>query len=214
MRRVENRMQKNQVGTDDVAAEMCRLHPCSEWSEWSKCDAIHQGEFGGQTRSRTCGVNTTLCKHYNEPINVIDTRLCEGVCPKDYTATSHGFCLKFYDKERLYRDDAEKVCQGDGGHLVNVDSEIKVIDVNDTILQQIFSADVIWIDGRKSVQGDPWTYGYKSSDPSFTFWGHDDPDNRVNDLCIMYHYETSTNNLWRWFDYPCDKKFAFICQYK
>jgi hypothetical protein len=134
MRRVENRMQKNQVGTDDVAAEMCRLHPCSEWSEWSNCDAIHQSEFEGHTRRRTCGLNTTYCKHFSEPTNVTDTRLCERVCPKDYTATSHGFCLKFYDKERLARDDAEKVCQGDGGHLVNVDSEMKVQNVNETIV--------------------------------------------------------------------------------
>ncbi|XP_060596176.1 C-type lectin-like [Ruditapes philippinarum] len=126
----------------------------------------------------------------------------------------HGFCLKFYDKERLTRDDAEQICQRDGGHLVNVNSEMKVKDVNETILQQNFDSNRIWIDGRKSVQGDPWTYGYKSSDPSFTFWGDDDPDNGRFELCIVYFFGLRTNYLWRWLDFPCDAKFAFICQYK
>ena len=216
MSRVEsqiNEVRSASYKTADVIAEICRLHPCSEWSEWSKCDATQHGEFGGQSRSRNCGLNTTLCKHYTKPTVVQDTRVCEFLCPKDYTSSGHGFCLKLYGNEKIARDDAEKVCQGDGGHLVNVDSAIKVKYVNETI-QGAYSGDLLWIDGRRSKNSDPFTYGYKSTDPSFTFWGDNDPDNGANDLCIMYHKASSTNNIWRWFDYSCDSKYAFICQYQ
>ncbi|XP_060596178.1 uncharacterized protein LOC132750252 [Ruditapes philippinarum] len=210
MRRVENRMDKEH---DDVVEEMCRLHPCSEWSEWSECDATNPGEFGGQTRGRTCGLNTTYCKHNTKPTFVTDRKVCQLLCPKDYTFTNNNFCLKLYDK-LLARDDAENICQNDGGHLVNVDSGMKVKYVNETILQQSFSSDMLWIDGRKSVQGAPWTYGYKSTDPSFTFWGDNDPDNGPTELCIVYHRTLSTKQIWQWFDTPCTHKRAFICEYQ
>ncbi|XP_053386651.1 lectin BRA-3-like [Mercenaria mercenaria] len=191
---------------------MCRLHPCSDWSDWSNCDANRPGEFGGQNRSRNCGLNTTYCERHNIPSLEYDTRVCEGKCPSHYVVTKHGFCLKLYNNDKKQRDDAETACQTDGGHLVNTDSIIKVQDVNETILDQKYSGDRLWIDGRRSEQAGPWKYGYPSAEPSFTFWGDNDPDNGVNDLCIMYHKGSHTGNSWRWFDYDCGSKHEFICE--
>lgn len=40
--------------------EICRRHLCSDWNEWSKCNATTLGEFGSQNRSRNCGFNSTI----------------------------------------------------------------------------------------------------------------------------------------------------------
>ena len=74
---------------------------------------------------------------------------------------------KLYGNEKMTRDDAEKVCHADEGHLVNVDSAIKVKYINE-INHGVYSGARLWIDGRRTKQGVPhFTFGYKPADPSF-----------------------------------------------
>ncbi|XP_060590400.1 C-type lectin mannose-binding isoform-like [Ruditapes philippinarum] len=199
----------------EVAEEMCRLHRCSEWTNWSNCDvrADKQRLVGVQTRSRTCGENTTMCERYGLSRTVLDYKVCESGfgCPKEYKFTTNGFCLRYYTSPKSW-DNAEAVCRSDGGHLVRVDSELKAKDINETVLALPPSISWLWIDGRRSVQAGPWSYGYKSTDSNFTYWGDNDPDNGATELCMMYHKSEKTKFLWRWFDYPCNNSFHFICQ--
>jgi hypothetical protein len=97
---------------------------------------------------------------------------------------------------------------------VHVDSELKANDVNDTLLAQSLKINFVWIDGRRSVQAGPWSYGYKAIDPNFTYWDGNDPDNKPDELCMVYkkyEYE-KTKYVWRWFDCYCNGPFHFICQ--
>ncbi|XP_060554971.1 uncharacterized protein LOC132715888 [Ruditapes philippinarum] len=199
----------------EVAEEMCRLHRCREWTEWSDCDVSvdKQRRVGVKTRSRTCGENTTMCERYGLSRTVLDNKVCESKfrCPKEYNFTTNGFCLKYYAGPKSW-DNAEAVCRSDGGHLVRVDSELKAKDVNDTLLAQSPTSNMVWIDGRRSVQGGPWSYGYKAIDPIFSYWGDNDPDNGPTDLCMLYHKYANTKFLWRWFDCQCHSSIPFICQ--
>ncbi|XP_045179436.2 uncharacterized protein LOC123539033 [Mercenaria mercenaria] len=157
----------------EAAMELCRLHPCTDWSQWSDCDVSPDkyGQIGAKSRTRNCGGNTTLCERYGISRLAYEYEVCEKFCPIDYTVTKYGFCLKFYAGPKKW-DDAEAVCRNDGGHLVNVDSEIKAHDVNMTLEANSLSgtyANLVWIDGRRSVQGGAWSYGYKSTDSSFVY---------------------------------------------
>ncbi|XP_053385716.1 snaclec coagulation factor IX/factor X-binding protein subunit A-like [Mercenaria mercenaria] len=140
---------------------------------------------------------------------------CVTFFPIDYTVTKYGFCLKFYAGPKTW-DDAEAVCRNDGGHLVNVDSEIKAHTVNMTLVANSLSgtyANLVWIDGRRSVQGGAWSYGYESTDSSFVYWGDDDPDNKPSDLCMAYQRNPNADSyMWRWYDYYCPNNFQFVCQ--
>lgn len=209
---IENNIKESVRSEKSVIDEICRLHPCSQWSEWSKCDATALGEFGSQTRIRSCELNTTLCKRNGDIRDEYDYKICESTCPDDYSFTNHGFCLKLYADLKKSRDDAEEICRKDKGHLVNVDSFEKVHDVNETLEKQSYTNDKLWIDGRRYVQGGPWEYGYKPSDPSFTFWGNDDPDNGASDLCMRYFKHSIHGFSWRKFDFFCTDKYGFMCE--
>lgn len=198
----------------EILKKICLLHPCTQWSEWSKCDSLKYGEFGGQNRSRNCGFNTTLCERYADTSVEYEYRVCESTCPViGYVVSKHGFCLKLYNEMKT-RDEAEEVCQKEQGHLVNIDSFEKVHDVNKTLGEYSYSYDNLWIDGRRFVQGGPWEYGYKPSDSSFTYWGDNDPDNGASELCMMYHKHLTHGYSWRNFDTACSVKRGFMCEIK
>ncbi|XP_045179514.2 versican core protein-like [Mercenaria mercenaria] len=196
------------IENDDKEPEedICRHYPCNDWSEWSDCDvsADKYGEVGAKSRTRICGGNTTHCERYKISKLVYAYEVCEKVCPTDYTVTKNGFCLKYYAGPKTW-DEAEAMCRTDGGHLVHVDSEIKAHDVNITLAANSLSGisfDKAWIDGRRSVQGGSWAYGYKSTDSSFVYWGDNDPDNGATELCMVYQRNPyADSNMWRWYDY-------------
>ncbi|KAL4217593.1 positive regulation of myeloid dendritic cell activation [Mactra antiquata] len=195
-----------------LAQDVCLLHPCSEWSAWSPCDANLREQFGGQNRSRSCGFNTSLCIRFAPPKVEYETQVCQNdyICPVDYTITEHGFCIRVYHSIKEKRDNAEKMCQLDGGHLVNIDSEAKRYDINQT-LARYREIDIIWIDGKKIVAGGDWEYHFAPQEPDFYLWAASEP-NTPNDLCKVYDRKASGTGLWYWWDRSCLAAYNFVCQ--
>jgi hypothetical protein len=199
----------------EVAEEMCRLHRCREWTKWSDCDVSADTQIlvGVQTRSQTCGENIAMCERYGIFRTVLDYKVCESGlrCPEEYKLTANGFCSNT-SQARNPGITLKPFIDLDGGHLVHVDSELKAIDVHDTLIAQSLTMNFVWIDGRLSVQAGPWSYGYKAIDPNFTYWDDNDPDSKPGELCMVYRKYEKSKYFWRWFDYYCNWPFHFICQ--
>jgi hypothetical protein len=98
--------------------------PYYHWTQWSKCVAIREGYITSRKRTRKCG----RCQSGEKLTTETDIGICDGSCLKDYYLTTNGFCLKLYVENKSF-DDAEKQCQADGGHVNNIDSELKNDDV-------------------------------------------------------------------------------------
>jgi hypothetical protein len=131
--------------------------------------------------------------------------ICIGHCPDGYNITKHGFCMKLYADKRDKRDAAEQQCQKDGGHLVNIDSEKKLEDVNSLISG--FSYKEIWIDGHRKDVNSSWEYTYGSQIGFFKWFGSN-PSNGPTDLCLII---ISGNDI-TWHDEPCTKTYFSLCE--
>ena len=70
------------------------------------------------------------------------SKVYEGQCRSNYTITEHGFCLKFYNSGKG-QSEAEKICQSEGGHLINVDTKERVMDLAGIAKTNQY----IWVDG-------------------------------------------------------------------
>ena len=106
----------------------------------------------------------------------------------------------------MTEDEAEKQCQKDGGHLVNIDSEIKYEDV--TSILTGFSNKGIWIDGRRKDVSSPWEYTY-GSQKGFFKWYTGEPHERSIDLCLVV---ILYSNGLKFHDIKCPNIYYYICE--
>ncbi|XP_053386181.1 uncharacterized protein LOC128550681 [Mercenaria mercenaria] len=192
----------------DILQDICRLHPCSEWSKWSKCDYIEPNEYrqyGGSNRSRNCGYNTTLCERYDDRNMEYEFKVCK--CREDYTITTHGYCIKYFSGP-VHRYFAKAACHGDGGYLINIRSTTKAKDVNDT-LERIPSSTNFWMDGQRNEIYE-WEFENPPEDPTFSRWYSNNPG---NGLCKAYCYNSSSGTKkWHWCDAECTGTRPFMCE--
>jgi hypothetical protein len=143
----------------EVVQELCRLHTCTDWGVWSKCEVALNG-FGSRKRSRECGFKTVPCNQEDVLKTEYDFEICQTKihknCPNGFTKTEHGLCLKMH-KNNLYRQNAENVCRREKGHLVQINSEIAMKDIDHFIAEKYgVGWGWWWIDGLRSEQGGPW----------------------------------------------------------
>jgi hypothetical protein len=171
------------------------LHPCYDWTLWSDCGAIKEGYIASRKRTRKCGRYQSEDKMTTET----DIGICEGFCPKDYNLTTNGFCVKLYVERKSFGD-AEKQCQADGGHVINIDSELKNGDVKK--LLQGFNA-YVRIDGQRKDSSSAWLT-INGSKKTFVTWASGEPD---SSLCIIMHYSNSY-----WYDSACTSTRPFVCE--
>ncbi|XP_060589342.1 uncharacterized protein LOC132744600 [Ruditapes philippinarum] len=169
--------------------------PCYDWTQWSRCGAIRGGYIATRRRTRKCGRYKSRDKLTTET----DIGICEGFCPNDYNVTANGFCVKLYDEVTTF-DLAEKQCQADGGHVINIESELKYGDVKK--LMQGFQR-FVYIDGRRKDTSSKWLT-VNGSQKEFFKWAPGEPDNVP---CIKMSYYTSY-----WHDCECSCGEAFICE--
>jgi hypothetical protein len=184
--------------------KICELHPCSEWTAWSGCTA-RVGKFDSKFRTRRCSVNMTTCEIDSNSRTEKEFGICIGHCPNGYNITKNGFCMKLYADKSVKRDAAEQQCQKDGGHLVNIDSEMKLEDVR-SLLTGFGS--YIWIDGHRKDVSSPWEYTYGST-KGFFKWYSNQPSNRSNDLCL--EVKLSSDGV-KWYDVICTTTLFSICE--
>jgi hypothetical protein len=117
-------------------------------------------------------------------------------------------------KRALSRNGAESECQKKNGHLVQINSERTMKDVNEFIAEKYGKNwGWWWIDGLRSKQGGPRQFGYETENQNFTAWGDNEPTNGPNDLCLLYfHMAYKGGSAWRMNDHTCSKPSWFICQ--
>ncbi|XP_053381352.1 uncharacterized protein LOC128549113 [Mercenaria mercenaria] len=173
-------------------------HPCDDWTQWSDCGAVKEGYIATRKRTRTCEINPPSLEQGNRTTET-DITICEGFCPKDYNITANGFCVKLYVSRKTF-DDAEKQCSEDGGHVMNIDSELKNGDVQ-KVLQGFGS--YVHIDGRRKDSSSAWM-AMNGSQKRFFNWNSGEPDSY---LCIMMHPSNSY-----WYDSTCTSNRPFLCE--
>lgn len=184
--------------------KICDLHSCAEWTAWQGCDA-RLGEFGSKFRTRQCGDKTSLCDVNINNRTEKESGICVGVCPNDYNITKNGFCLKLYaDLGRSY-DTAEQQCKKDGGHLVNIDNEVKYGDVNSML--QGFSK-TVRVNGRRKDVSSPWEFTY-GSQKSFFKWCSSCPHNGTHQLCLIAYLSSGSVII---DDYTCSVLLYSLCE--
>jgi hypothetical protein len=191
----------------EIGVQICALHPCSEWTEWSGCTARF-GQFGSKFRTRRCSVNMTSCEIDSNSRTEKEFGICimDKTCPNGYNLTKNGFCMKFVSDKHGPKEAAEQQCQKDGGHLLNIDSEVKYKDV--TGLLNGFSGAGIWIDGHRKDVNSPWKYTYGSQNGFFK-WLSGQPNNNYNELCLIIVFSSGDIN---WRDSSCTSSYYSICE--
>ena len=187
--------------------KLCHKTPCTLWSNWTTCTGKGPNTFGYQTRVRKCWYNSTdPCAKDGAVTIETSSKLCEGKCRSDYTITKHGFCLKFGTTVEL-RIDAVKICESEGGHMMNVDTKERLMDFT-KIAKTPLS---IFVDGTRAKAKGPFSY-HSGGDPianGVLRWSKGEPGLSVKELCLATKLVSGTMY---WFDVYCDMKMAFVCE--
>ncbi|XP_060591977.1 uncharacterized protein LOC132746743 [Ruditapes philippinarum] len=192
---------------DTLAGEICNMYTCTEWSEWTKCDSKSYLDYGLKNRTRECKKGASFCSISSDSKSETESAMCQSVCPDNYTETPSKYCVKLFNSIKRTRDDAELLCQQDGGHLINIDSATKSDDVTE-ILKQQNPSERVWIDGIQRSYDREWEFSYGLMSPEFTNWKHDQPNGNTYPNC-MYLLPSSG---WLWADFPCDYSYNFMCE--
>ena len=192
---------------ENFVHELCHKNPCTLWSNWTTCTGKGPNTFGYQTRLRKCWYSSTdPCAQDGAATIETASKVCEGKCRSDYTFTKHGYCLKFHDI-LLNKHQAGKICQSEGGHVMNVDTKERLIDFTNIAKTPKF----IWVDGmRANVKA---RFIFRNGDDPFlnqvAKWRIGQPDNGVSELCMSSRFIRST--LY-WFDASCSVLHPFVCE--
>ena len=82
----------------------------------------------------------------------------------------------------IYKGDIEKKCQSEGGHLMNIDTKERWIDLVDITNNK----GSIWVDGMRQMYSGPWTFQEGSNPPTngIVQWYPREPSNQRVDLCL------------------------------
>jgi hypothetical protein len=192
-----------QDGIDKLTTEICKETRCAAWSEWTQCPANKRSIFGARTRSRKCGGSSSICSSVSSETVETDNQICQRKC--SHTLTANKYCIKLYKSVERTQKDAQEICHKDGGYLMNLDSEMKVKDVNEYFTNISFSSDV-WIDGTRTLPNGDWKYEYGSTDTNFSLWYGSEPAS--TDDCKAYVYQ----NYKKWFGRPCGNIHYTLCE--
>lgn len=185
-----------------INGKICDLHPCSQWEEWTGCNA-HANHFGAKFRTRECGVNYTACDS-DTRAKKKESEICIGYCPENYNITKNGYCVKLYNMQTT-RLEADMQCKQNDGNLINIDSDRKYRDIKDFVESQNFVSQ-FWIDGQRRYDSSVWEYEYGSTDGFFQ-WASGEPSNGVGEECLAVK---GFRMLWN--DVSCSDVFYAMCE--
>lgn len=195
---------------DIIVQVICRLHRCAEWTSWTACDgSAVKLEFGGQNRTRTCGLKSSLCPGVSPQRTEYETRLCQGHCPDDYNMTTNQFCLKVTYSVKTNRTDAVDACKANGGNLANIDSLKKQNDIEAVLSVAGITAGTFWIDGTRTTDAGSWSFASPMVATDYSKWLSGEPSNRTGELCKVLEYHKG----WYWCDRECHySTYNYICE--
>ena len=185
-------------------AEICRLHPCSLWTTWSKCKYNEPGryrQYGASNRSRNCGFNTTLCKRYGDRNMEHEHRICK--CKEGFTVTKHGYCLKYFST-RTDHGKAQAACHKEGGYLANSGSAKKFDDIN--AMNRSYPTNSFWVDGYKKSSASKWMFENQPEDSSFNKWY------TTKSSSIGCKGHVCVRGKWYFNGLSCTERHSYMCE--
>lgn len=197
--------QQNNTFLTIVGMAITNYHQC-DWSQWTPCSTRFQNVFGMKTRSRLCGLG-------NGRRTETEKVLCEGTvrCPDGYNVTENGICMKLY-KTKKSRDEAEAACNGDGGFLLNIDSDAKYEDVKTILNSTDVRVNEFHINGRRKSSTSQWEYTYGSARDLIT-WFISYPVNTASYVCLyMTGMRSTPKTRFLWYNNRCDARVEFFCE--
>lgn len=177
------------------------LHECSQWSTWTQCDAERIGHFGSRERTRECYHDKNKADE-NDTMSVgikldYDHELCEGRCRAGFNLTANGNCLKLIKLTKSY-DEAERLCEQEGGSVIRIDSQGKYDDAMDMLVDY---SSRIFIGGKR--HNSDWDY--LPSD--FIPWHSGEPSGRTDENCLYLHEDDRLLA-----DIECNNTYAHLCE--
>lgn len=191
----------NRTETETKTCESdCEMDHCTPWASWSGCDVLGIQQRRTKKRARKCGTDSQFCSSKTE----FQIGVCNATCPDGYMNTSYGTCLKcFYRHETWY--DAEKVCQQDGGHLINFDNNNKSDEVH-ALFPNLWTG--FWIDGLQNATGGNWLF--RGGNSGYTSWGAGEPrEDQGHAMCVYMDHQN-----WYWHSFDCSSLGNFMCERK
>ncbi|XP_057259737.1 C-type lectin Cal-like [Pezoporus wallicus] len=130
-------------------------------------------------------------------------------CPQNWRLF-RGYCYGFF-QEKLTWDEAEAECEryGPKGHLASIHSQGTSRVLAAYLESQSHATDHIWIGLHDEEHSRQWKW---TDDSVYDFkkWDVGQPNNMWDkeDCVVLYHL----SGFKLWHDYPCDRKFSFLCQ--
>ena len=104
--------------------------------------------------------------------------------------------------------EAKKICQSNGGNLFEPRSSFQSNAVFDEV-RKIHKVIGIWIGLTDTASEGNWRYASDGSKVVYTNWNSDEPNNDGGDEdCAIMH-----TGFRHWFDYSCEVKDFFLCQF-
>jgi len=190
--------------------EPCNKIPqCSLWSNWTDCKSNGTSAFTFQTRVRNCWYNRTrVCAQDGLVTKETVSKVCKRWCREDYSVSKHGFCIKFHTTTRN-RAEAEKICQSEGGHLMNPDTKERWLDQEN--ISKVNNNYYFYVDGIRRKAPGPWSF-VKGSNPitnGVVQWYKTQPSNGNKELCMIGRYYSG--KLYWWDDF-CSHKLRSVCE--
>lgn len=221
----------------ELQEEACHRHTeCEEWQRWSRCSA-DCGQ-GTRVRARNCVQNgrfSSMCTPQNFEEERCVGKNCSLLsslsrldCKENYTSFQ-GYCLRFSERQdsRLV---STILCEEDGGHLVDIDSDVKQKIVWDFIglvaplymvdLHEDFSKREYWdfhdidqktnvaIDGIRKHQREEFV-NWRNNRMAYFHWAVGQPRNSRSDgdYCVTMNVLTG-----EWYMKCCSKTFFYVCE--
>jgi hypothetical protein len=104
--------------------------------------------------------------------------------------------------------DAREECHKDGGHLMNIDSQLKLNDVHGYFTNISFS-DYVWLDGTRTLPNGDWKYEYGGDGSKFSIWTSGEPGG--TDDCKIYNILSIASSN-KGYGRKCTDNYFFLCE--
>lgn len=106
---------------------------------------------------------------------------------------------------------AQSACEGDGGNLINIDSETKSNDI-DKIFADESKGSIALIDGIRRSSDSSWEFRSGIQNSKFINWDSGEPNENRFPKCKFAEKEAITNK-WKWNDwFPCSSTGSYMCE--
>jgi len=181
-----------------------------DWTAWSPCTEECGGGFKSRSREEAVAADHggEGCEGFKIDTEECNTDACH-VCSQPGWITNGDSCHLIPDGTFNW-DEANRFCKAKGGFLAEIESSEEQTKVG-----QIFDAEKkahgtrnFWI-GLKRTGRTSFAWLRTGKSPTFTDWGHGEPNGYLNENCGEIHFSYGD---WEWNDKTCWSKQHALCK--